>query len=126
MTAQRAVLACPRWSRYRDASRYRWIFRARSSAGEHLVDIEGVTGSIPVAPTSQSSQTAEIVVDRKQADFCRDFRRYFYARLVSGDACGLSCRSLGPVSTAENSVPSGRLAPFSGSIASSFDPDAAR
>ena len=24
---------------------------ARSSAGEHLVDIEGVTGSIPVAPT---------------------------------------------------------------------------
>src|SRR5229473_1811082 len=25
--------------------------RARSSAGEHLVDIEGVTGSIPVAPT---------------------------------------------------------------------------
>jgi hypothetical protein len=26
-------------------------FRARSSAGEHLVDIEGVTGSIPVAPT---------------------------------------------------------------------------
>ena len=25
--------------------------RARSSAGEHLVDIEGVTGSIPVVPT---------------------------------------------------------------------------
>ena len=26
--------------------------RARSSAGEHYVDIVGVTGSIPVAPTS--------------------------------------------------------------------------
>ena len=25
--------------------------RARSSAGEHYVDIVGVTGSIPVAPT---------------------------------------------------------------------------
>ena len=32
--------------------------RARSSAGEHLVDIEGVTGSIPVAPTIQSYETA--------------------------------------------------------------------
>jgi hypothetical protein len=27
------------------------IMRARSSAGEHYVDIVGVTGSIPVAPT---------------------------------------------------------------------------
>ena len=27
------------------------IARARSSAGEHYVDIVGVTGSIPVAPT---------------------------------------------------------------------------
>src|SRR5450432_401143 len=27
------------------------LLGARSSAGEHLVDIEGVTGSIPVAPT---------------------------------------------------------------------------
>jgi hypothetical protein len=26
-------------------------WRARSSAGEHYVDIVGVTGSIPVAPT---------------------------------------------------------------------------
>ena len=26
--------------------------RARSSAGEHYVDIVGVTGSIPVAPTT--------------------------------------------------------------------------
>jgi hypothetical protein len=32
---------------------------------KHLVDIEGVTGSIPVAPTTQSSRTAETVVDRK-------------------------------------------------------------
>ncbi len=29
----------------------RALTRARSSAGEHLVDIEGVTGSIPVVPT---------------------------------------------------------------------------
>ena len=28
--------------------------RARSSAGEHLVDIEGVTGSIPVVPTTST------------------------------------------------------------------------
>ena len=27
------------------------VLRARSSAGEHYVDIVGVTGSIPVAPT---------------------------------------------------------------------------
>src|SRR5437763_13862876 len=37
------------------ARRYRGFpsmdFRARSSAGEHYVDIVGVTGSIPVAPT---------------------------------------------------------------------------
>jgi hypothetical protein len=38
------------------------LLRARSSAGEHLVDIEGVTGSIPVAPTIQSSRTAETVI----------------------------------------------------------------
>ncbi len=33
---------------------FRWCLpddRARSSAGEHYVDIVGVTGSIPVAPT---------------------------------------------------------------------------
>jgi hypothetical protein len=34
---------------------------------KHLVDIEGVTGSIPVAPTIQSSRTAETVADQKQA-----------------------------------------------------------
>lgn len=27
------------------------LFRVYSSAGEHFVDIEGVTGSIPVTPT---------------------------------------------------------------------------
>src|SRR5262249_899564 len=30
--------------------------RARSSAGEHYVDIVGVTGSIPVAPTTSKSK----------------------------------------------------------------------
>jgi hypothetical protein len=33
--------------------------------GEHLVDIEGVTGSIPVAPTIQSPQTARFRYDAK-------------------------------------------------------------
>jgi hypothetical protein len=33
------------------------VNRARSSAGEHLPDTEGVTGSIPVAPTSPFLQT---------------------------------------------------------------------
>src|SRR6202022_5128101 len=32
-------------------------FRARSSAGEHYLDMVGVTGSIPVAPTTQSYET---------------------------------------------------------------------
>ena len=36
--------------RPRPALNLSW-FRARSSAGEHYVDIVGVTGSIPVAPT---------------------------------------------------------------------------
>ena len=31
--------------------------RARSSAGEHYLDMVGVTGSIPVAPTTPSEQT---------------------------------------------------------------------
>src|ERR1019366_1995417 len=34
---------------------------------EHLVDIEGVTGSIPVAPTIQSHQTADFQAESKQA-----------------------------------------------------------
>jgi hypothetical protein len=41
--------------------------RARSSAGEHYLDMVGVTGSIPVVPTIQSSRTAQTVVDRKEA-----------------------------------------------------------
>src|SRR5262245_54508609 len=34
---------------------------ARSSAGEHIVDIDGVTGSIPVAPTILPVATARLV-----------------------------------------------------------------
>jgi hypothetical protein len=34
------------------------VKRARSSAGEHLPDTEGVTGSIPVAPTSPFNEPA--------------------------------------------------------------------
>ena len=46
-------LAPPRGSGYiRPAVSWRQTLdRARSSAGEHYVDIVGVTGSIPVAPT---------------------------------------------------------------------------
>ena len=33
---------------------FKAVTRARSSAGEHLVDIEGVTGSIPVVPTTEN------------------------------------------------------------------------
>jgi hypothetical protein len=33
--------------------------------GEHLVDIEGVTGSIPVAPTIQSYETANPHADSR-------------------------------------------------------------
>ncbi len=31
-------------------------FRARSSAVEHFLDMEGVTGSIPVAPTNKNNE----------------------------------------------------------------------
>ncbi len=34
--------------------------RARSSAGEHFLHTEGVTGSIPVAPTMKSSNLEAI------------------------------------------------------------------
>ena len=53
--AEKAVqqLASNRGSDYRGAS-VSQAKRARSSAGEHFLDMEGVTGSIPVAPTTQS------------------------------------------------------------------------
>src|SRR5262249_50852879 len=44
-----AVLASSRWSRYDGSGA-----RARSSAEEHYLDMVGVTGSIPVAPTIAS------------------------------------------------------------------------
>src|SRR6185312_6744762 len=46
------VLASPGPSRYTERNSANW---ARSSAGEHYVDIVGVTGSIPVAPTIRTS-----------------------------------------------------------------------
>ena len=42
--------------------------RTRSSAGEHLVDIEGVTGSIPVASTTQSPRFFEVDVEAIASD----------------------------------------------------------
>src|SRR5262249_8949805 len=46
---RRAVLASPATSRYDGARAW-----ARSSAEEHYLDMVGVTGSIPVAPTTHS------------------------------------------------------------------------
>ena len=39
--------------------RYVLVHRARSSAGEHYVDIVGVAGSIPAAPTTYFSDIAK-------------------------------------------------------------------
>jgi hypothetical protein len=39
---------------------------ARSAGVQQFIE-EGVTGSIPVTPTIQSSRTAETVADQKQA-----------------------------------------------------------
>ena len=71
----RSTAACQRWSngRHRLTERSELhrnhAHRARSSAVEHYLDMVGVTGSIPVAPT-----------------MCRSRARY----------CPLSCRSGGP------------------------------
>ena len=40
------------------------MVRARSSAEEHFLDMEGVTGSIPVAPTNQSAAIQRIEIAR--------------------------------------------------------------
>jgi hypothetical protein len=40
-------------------------FRARSSAGEHYLDMVGVTGSIPVVPTIRSSETSNPDADSR-------------------------------------------------------------
>src|SRR5690349_9208159 len=52
------ILACLPWSRYTDSDPIE-RFWARSSAGEHYLDMVGVTGSIPVAPTIRSPRTTE-------------------------------------------------------------------
>src|ERR1700680_1390197 len=46
------ALPCPRAAFLLNPRAVPQVARARSSAGEHYVDIVGVTGSIPVAPTS--------------------------------------------------------------------------
>jgi DNA-binding XRE family transcriptional regulator len=47
------------------------LVRARSSAGEHYVDIVGVTGSIPVAPTIFSVVSSIIYGEPGAAPQCR-------------------------------------------------------
>ena len=65
--------------------------RTRSSAGEHLVDIEGVTGSIPVASTTQSfRKISGLQVGRRTPTFPRLAR--------TGDATGaLQVGGTGPI-----------------------------
>jgi hypothetical protein len=80
-------------------------FRARSSAGEHLVDIEGVTGSIPVAPTIQSRQTADFGADFKEA-VSVGISAHFIPPCRSLVAAAVSRADFGvPVSAFKNSVP---------------------
>ena len=50
-TLVRVVLAPAGIHQYTRCRRLSVGYGARSSAGEHYVDIVGVTGSIPVAPT---------------------------------------------------------------------------
>ena len=45
------------------------VERAYSSAGEHFVDIEGVTGSIPVTPTISRTYGTEFL-KKGQSPFC--------------------------------------------------------
>ncbi len=51
---------------------------ARSSAGEHYLDTVGVTGSIPVAPTSIGSKVRKQFFFKKKNQKFLPFRRYFH------------------------------------------------
>ena len=43
-----------------------------SSAGEHFVDIEGVTGSIPVTPTISSSKNSKHITGLAEPSYNHD------------------------------------------------------
>ena len=76
---------------------------ARSSAGEHYVDIVGVTGSIPVAPTTQfvgiELGVAHASFDRK----LRVFSRSAVSLITSQDS--KFAPKAGSVSAVQNPVP---------------------
>src|SRR3569833_4351827 len=77
--------------------------RARSSAGEHFLDMEGVTGSIPVAPTTQppSERTSD-----PWLRFCPRTAGFFVSRDVSARVSERRIRAKSRfVSGAENPVP---------------------
>jgi hypothetical protein len=61
----------------------------KATPGEHLVDIEGVAGSIPVAPTIQSSRTTETSSLGNRA-LSRGSCRLISTFPVSADISGLS------------------------------------
>jgi hypothetical protein len=73
------------------------LFRSSNNPNElgfkHLVDIEGVTGSIPVAPTTQSYPNRKSQRRLRIGRFCGDFRWYRSALSVSGE----HLRSLSPI-----------------------------
>jgi hypothetical protein len=59
------------------------ISRARSSAGEHYLDMVGVTGSIPVAPTISFNDLVKIVLPFIL--ICPTFAQRILFALRSGD-----------------------------------------
>jgi hypothetical protein len=74
------------------------------------VHTEGVTGSIPVAPTIQSYETADFQVESKQAISVGIFAGIFLSFRSPVITCGLSGRFGPPVSASQNSVPRGPAA----------------
>ena len=90
-------LASNRGSDYRGAS-VSQAKRARSSAGEHFLDMEGVTGSIPVAPTIQSGDRPAWQIGHQRARLLGDgsvFRLAgFWSFRVPGDCLRARLRRL--------------------------------
>ena len=65
--------------------RHRW-FRACSSAGEHYVDIVGVTGSIPVTPTTTSSLYNLVLRSRRSVGVAHSSLTNLFAPPMPRDA----------------------------------------
>ena len=90
LTLRRLLWSIPRRGGRPVRGSRRWVY---SSAGEHYLDMVGVTGSIPVAPTTQSYPNRKSQRRLWIGRFCGDFRWYRSALSVSGD----TLRSLSPI-----------------------------